>query len=93
MNEIQTNHIYESLNYYKAITSNSDAIEKEKYKEAYNKETSQRLKMETWNTNPIKSDTVDKNHIINSMFIFTVKIYCKHKCRLVARGDQQKPQT
>ena len=89
---VDTNH-HKSLNYSQAITYNKDDIERKKFQEAYDKEISQLLKMNTWSTKAIDANKVDKAKIINSMFIFTVKRDGRHKCRLVARGDQQKPST
>lgn len=50
-------------------------------------------KMGTWSVEALDAAEIDKAKIINSMFIFTVKRNGRHKCRLVARGDQQKPST
>ena len=51
------------------------------------------LKMGIWSVETLNAAEVDKSKVINSMFIFTVKPYGGYKCRLVARGDQQKPST
>lgn len=83
-----------SLSYKEAITYNSNAEEKEKFIAAYRKEIGQLVRMNTWDNNkPVNAHEVRKNRIINSMFIFTTKRDGTKKCRFVARGDQQKPET
>lgn len=49
--------------------------------------------MNTWSEEKINTAEVNKSKIINSVFIFNVKRDGCHKCRLVARGDQQKAST
>lgn len=93
VNQIGTNQLTGSMNYYQAIINNKDLIEKQKFQEAYHKEITQLTKMNTWSNVPIDATSINKEKIINSMFIFTVKRDGKHKCRLVARGDQQRPST
>ncbi|CCC70139.1 hypothetical protein NCAS_0E00690 [Naumovozyma castellii] len=47
--------------------------------------------MNTWDSSDIKGEKeVDKNKIINTMFIFTIKRDGRKKCRCVARDHQQK---
>ena len=83
-----------SLSYKEAITYNSNAEEKENFIAAYEKEINQLLKMNTWEKDqPIEARDVRKNRILNTMFIFTTKRDGTKKCRFVARGDQQKPET
>lgn len=83
-----------SLSYREAISYNSNAEEKEKFTAAYEKEIGQLMKMNTWDSKKIvNAREVQKNRIINSMFIFTTKRDGTKKCRFVARGDQQKPET
>lgn len=89
----EENNQHGPLQYFQAITHNRDPIEKEKFQEAYDKEISQLTKMGTWSVKTIEATEVDKSKIINSMFIFSVKRDGHHKCRLVARGDQQKAST
>ncbi|QLL31848.1 hypothetical protein HG536_0C00140 [Torulaspora globosa] len=83
-----------SLSYKEAISLNSNAEEKEKFIAAYEKEVNQLLKMSTWDKDHvIGADSVTKSRIVNSMFIFTTKRDGSKKCCVVARGDQQKPET
>lgn len=71
---------------------NSNADEKEKFIAAYDKEISQLLKMSTWDTDHvIEADSVPKSRIVNSMFYSLLSEMGPKKCRFVARGDQQKP--
>lgn len=83
-----------SLQYREAITKNNNIQEKDEYKAAYNKEIDQLEKHKTWDvSNPINEDSVPKERIVSSMFIFTTKRDGRRKCRCVARGDRQKPET
>lgn len=93
INQVNHDHFTQSLNYSQAITNNNDTTDKELFIQAYHKEVDQLVKMETWDNNPIDINDIDKSQVINSMFIFTIKRDGKHKCRLVARGDLQKPHT
>lgn len=80
-----------SLSYHEAIVNNQNNNDAEDYKEAYMKEYKQLIKMKTWNPNkPIDGKLIPKQQLVNSMFIFTTKRDGSKKCRLVARGDQQK---
>lgn len=80
-----------SLSYKVVISFNTNTEEKECFEKAYD---NQLMKMDTWDTETIyDTHSVPKNRIINSMFIFTTKRNGTNKCRFVARGDQQKPET
>ena len=93
-NHSETHAERPSLSYKEAITYNSNAEEKEKFIAAYEKEIGQLLKMQTWDSDRVvNARDIRKNRIINSMFIFTTKRDGTKKCRFVARGDQQKPET
>ena len=83
-----------TLRYDEAITYNKDNKEKDRYVEAYHKEISQLLKMNTWDTNKYYDrNDIDPKKVINSMFIFNRKRDGTHKARFVARGDIQHPDT
>ncbi|CCH58835.1 hypothetical protein TBLA_0A10570 [Henningerozyma blattae CBS 6284] len=80
-----------SMQYYEAISQNSDPEEKDLYQRAYEKEIKSLINQNIWDEqNIIDADTVPKDKIINSMFIFTTKRDGTHKSRCVARGDLQK---
>lgn len=94
------NHIFNvkvkspSLSYKEAITNNKSKKDRDGYIKAYEKEIAQLVKMDTWNNKTFYDATnIDKKNIINSMFIFTTKRDGTKKCRFVARGDQQHPNT
>ena len=91
---MQTKHVNPSLNYFDAIVHNNSKVESKQFKDAYDKEITQLLKMNTWdNDNLYDAKDIPKKQIINSMFIFTTKRDGARKCRFVARGDQQHPST
>ncbi|KAF4001400.1 TYA transposon family protein [Saccharomyces cerevisiae] len=59
-----------TLRYDEAITYNKDTKKKDRYVEAYHKEISQLLKMNTWDTNKYYDrNDIDPKKVINSMFI------------------------
>ncbi|EDO17438.1 Tkp1 protein [Vanderwaltozyma polyspora DSM 70294] len=79
-----------SMSYRDAISSNQNVREKELYRKAYMKELDQLMKHNTWDNSRIYDvKEVNPKKIINSMIIFTTKRDGTHKCRFVARGDQQ----
>ncbi|EHN00450.1 YER160C-like protein [Saccharomyces cerevisiae x Saccharomyces kudriavzevii VIN7] len=83
-----------TLRYDEAITYDKNNVEKEKYTEAYHKEVSQLIKMNTWETDKYYGrNSIDPKNIISSMFIFNKKRDGTYKARFVARGDIQHPDT
>lgn len=89
----ELNSASHSINYRDAIIKNTNNDSKYLYKLAYEKEIEQLKKMNTWDEKLIDDKNIDKKKIINTMFIFNTKRDGTHKCRLVARGDQQKKGT
>lgn len=87
VNNIQ---LHAPLYYTEAIKNNKDYTSKTLYSKAYDKEIDQLTKMETWDDQLMDINEVDKDKIINSMFILNIKRDGTYKCRLVARGDLQK---
>lgn len=93
VNQIGTNQLTGSMNYYQAIINSKDLIEKQKFQEAYRKEIIQLTGMNIWSNIPIDATSINKEKMINPMFIFTVKRDGRHKCGVVAIGDQQQQST
>ena len=80
--------------YNEATLKKKNSEDAEGYKKAYIKEYEQLIDMKTWNPDkPIDETLILKLKIINDMYIFTTKRDGTRKCRLVARGDQQKAGT
>ena len=83
-----------SRNYQQAISKNKNEQEKKLFQEAYKKEISQLEKLNTWDSSKLYNvQDIPKSRIINTMFIFNTNRKGQKKCRLVARGDLQLPDT
>lgn len=79
-----------ALFYKQAITENQNLEEKIKFIEAYNKELQNLVNMKVIDLNiAIDKSKIQKDKIVGTNSIFTIKRDGTYKARIVCRGDQQ----
>ena len=81
------------LNYNSCIKYSKDENSRPKWIEAYNSEIKSIVEHGTWDREPVRISTVDRDKMVGTLLLFSVKSDGRYKCRLVARGDTQGPET